>query len=93
VNGFCFPAENKVLQMVRIFIRLMAGFLATGFMSTTALGQSGDAEVGKRTSVTCVACHGQNGVSVSDDFPHIAGQVPGYVASQLAKFKSGEPTA
>ncbi|MDA7957104.1 MAG: cytochrome c4 [Gammaproteobacteria bacterium] len=49
-----------------------------------------DSEAGKVASATCVACHGVSGNSPSDQFPNLAGQVPGYIASQLAKFKSGE---
>ncbi|MDD9875556.1 MAG: c-type cytochrome [Gammaproteobacteria bacterium] len=37
-----------------------------------------------------MACHGMDGNSPTDQFPHLAGQVPGYIAAQLAKFKSGE---
>ncbi|MGR3984480.1 MAG: cytochrome c4 [Gammaproteobacteria bacterium] len=50
---------------------------------------SGDIEAGKVASATCVACHGVSGNSSSDQFPNLAGQVPGYIAAQLAKFKSG----
>ena len=52
--------------------------------------QSGDAEAGKQKSATCQACHGPDGNSPLDQFPKIAGQVMGYNAIQLAKFKSGE---
>lgn len=50
---------------------------------------TGDAEAGRAASVTCVACHGADGNSPSDQFPNLAGQVPGFIAAQLAKFKSG----
>lgn len=38
----------------------------------------------------CAACHGADGNSVIPDNPKLAGQVPGYIASQMAMFKSGE---
>jgi cytochrome c553 len=37
----------------------------------------------------CAACHGANGVSPSPAQPHLAGQGAGYIAAQLAAFKSG----
>lgn len=57
--------------------------------STPALAQGGDAEAGKAKTATCVACHGQTGVSISPAFPHLAGQVPGFVAAQLKLFQKG----
>jgi cytochrome c553 len=57
--------------------------------SATAFG-AGDIEAGKAKSQACVACHGADGNSISPQFPKIAGQVPGYIATQLAAFKSGE---
>ena len=63
-------------------------FLSTSFASVFAEG--GDPEAGKQKAAACVACHGPTGVSPSAEFPHLAGQVPGYIASQLAMFKSGE---
>ena len=38
----------------------------------------------------CAACHGADGNSVIPQNPKLAGQVPGFIADQLAKFKSGE---
>jgi cytochrome c553 len=49
-----------------------------------------DVEAGKRTAATvCAACHGADGVSVSERIPHLAGQRAGYLAGQLEAFKSG----
>jgi cytochrome c553 len=50
----------------------------------------GDAEAGKQKSQTCVACHGPDGVGTLPENPNLAGQVPGYIADQLARFKSGQ---
>lgn len=49
----------------------------------------GDAEAGKAKSATCTACHMADGNSGVPSFPKIAGQQPGYIAKQLADFKSG----
>ncbi len=58
--------------------------------STLATTAEGDVEAGRAASATCVACHGADGNSPTEQFPNLAGQVPGYIAAQLAKFKSGE---
>jgi len=38
----------------------------------------------------CAACHGAEGISLIPANPNLAGQVPGYIAAQLAAYKSGE---
>ena len=50
---------------------------------------AGDASAGQGKSVVCSACHGTNGNSSNSQYPSLAGQVPGYIARQLDKFKSG----
>lgn len=70
--------------MFRI-ISILAGAL---FFAPSA-AFAADAEAGKAASVTCGACHGAAGVSSSPEWPHLAGQVPGYIASQLHEFKKG----
>ena len=59
-------------------------------VSTSSLAEQGNAEAGKQKSATCAACHGSDGNSPLDQFPKIAGQVPGYVAGQLHSFQSQE---
>ena len=59
-------------------------------MNASTVAQGGDAAAGKQKSATCVACHGVDGNNPSDQFPKLAGQVPGYIADQLARFKSQE---
>jgi cytochrome c553 len=49
-----------------------------------------DLERGKQIATTvCAACHGADGKSVASANPHLAGQDGGYIAAQLAAFKSG----
>jgi cytochrome c553 len=40
----------------------------------------------------CAPCHGTNGISVSAQFPNLAGQLPEYLVKQLKAFR-GSPTA
>jgi cytochrome c553 len=64
-----------------------AAFVA---LSLPAAAASGDAEVGKKKSAPCAACHGANGVSASPDFPNLAGQYPDYILSALTHYKNGK---
>jgi cytochrome c553 len=50
---------------------------------------AGDVEAGKSKSQTCIACHGQNGVSPNPLWPNIAGQKDQYIIEQLKALKSG----
>jgi cytochrome c553 len=40
-------------------------------------------------STVCAACHGANGIGTAPSNPNLAGQGAGYIAAQLAAFKSG----
>jgi cytochrome c553 len=37
----------------------------------------------------CISCHGENGVSVSTDFPHLAGQSGAAIYKQLHDYRTG----
>lgn len=51
---------------------------------------AGDAEAGKaRAQAVCAACHGANGLSVSDSIPNLAGQRAAYLEAQLRAWKDG----
>lgn len=60
------------------------------FASASALAASGDAEAGRKKSQPCQACHGQNGMSVSPDFPNLAGQNEDYIVHALRHYKNGK---
>src|SRR3954447_22303122 len=54
------------------------------------LAQAADIDAGKAKAATvCAACHGANGVSVSDTIPNLAAQRAGYIEGQLKAFKEG----
>ena len=60
------------------------------FAAVPALAASGDADVGRKKSTPCAACHGQNGVSASPDFPNLAGQYADYLETALTHYKNGK---
>jgi cytochrome c553 len=65
-------------------------YIATSFFIIFAANiNAGDIGKGKEKSITCIACHGQDGISVSPIWPKLAGQHQSYLASQLHEFKKG----
>jgi cytochrome c553 len=73
--------------MKKQLLIVLTGLLA---LSTSALAASGDAEVGRKKSTPCAACHGANGVSPTPDFPNLAGQYADYLHSALRHYKNGK---
>jgi cytochrome c553 len=52
--------------------------------------QAADLDAGKaKVATVCAACHGANGVSVSDTIPNLAAQRAGYLEAQLKSLKDG----
>ena len=69
-----------------------AGLMALVYASAGAAAPAAkpDAERGKQIATTvCAACHGADGNSPAAANPVLAGQNGGYIATQLALFKSG----
>jgi cytochrome c553 len=60
------------------------------FLAAAGAAQAADLEAGKtKAAAVCAACHGANGVSVSDAIPNLAGQRAGYLEAQLKALKDG----
>lgn len=72
----------KRLVMITIWISL-------AIFTAGAIQADGDPAAGQAKSQICAACHGLDGNSLMPQNPVLAGQVPGYIAQQLARFKSG----
>src|SRR4030095_16169300 len=59
-------------------------------LAVVPLAQAADIEAGKaKVATVCAACHGANGVSVSDAIPNLAAQRAGYLEAQLKALKDG----
>ena len=59
-------------------------------LAVAPLNQAADLEAGKaKVGAVCAACHGANGVSVSDTIPNLAAQRAGYIEGQLKAFREG----
>lgn len=71
--------KNGVLTVV---------FAAAGMLSQPIL--AADIAAGKSKSVTCAACHGNNGISMIPMYPNLAGQKEQYLVLQMKAFRDGE---
>jgi len=59
-------------------------------LAAAPVAQAADVEAGRaKAAIVCAACHGANGVSVSDAIPNLAAQRPGYLEAQLKALKEG----
>jgi cytochrome c553 len=67
-----------------------AAILAVASFAVPAFAGAGDAEVGRKKSEPCKACHGDAGISASAEFPNLAGQHQDYLASAIKHYKNGK---
>jgi cytochrome c553 len=59
-------------------------------LAVMTVAEAADIEAGKaKVATVCAACHGANGVSVSDTIPNLAAQRAGYLEAQLKALKDG----
>jgi cytochrome c553 len=73
------------------FGQLAAAIATAAALTLTAAGaDAASAEAGKAKAEPCMACHGENGISVADDIPNLAGQKTKYIETQLKAFKAGK---
>jgi cytochrome c553 len=65
----------------------IAAYLASVSNDTVEAGGSTGASLDAAT--VCVACHGQNGISLSPTWPTLAGQHEGYLVHALNQYRDG----
>jgi cytochrome c553 len=51
--------------------------------------KGGHPQKGRELAATCIACHGEIGISTTPDFPSLAGQLPTYLFKQLQDYADG----
>jgi cytochrome c553 len=78
------------MKRILLFAALMGGLIGGGPAMSAADAPAGDAQAGAAKAIVCQACHGPNGNSVNGQWPSLAGLGAGYIAEQLANFKSGK---
>ena len=70
---------------------LVAAMLASGAALAADPPMKADTAKGQGiASQVCAACHGPDGNSIGPPNPKLAGQIPEYLAKQLANFKPGK---
>ncbi len=60
-----------------------------GMTVGTAWAKGGDPIAGKDKAALCAGCHGDDGNSLTSDFPRLAGQYENYIVKQVRDFQSG----
>jgi cytochrome c553 len=64
--------------------------LAAGLLAAPLHAQQGDPAAGQAKSMTCAACHGADGNSVTAIWPSLAGQHETYTVRQLQAYSNAE---
>jgi YVTN family beta-propeller protein len=72
-------AMNKVVVIMVAMIAARSGIAFA----------KGDAALGKSQSVVCQTCHGPGGMSLTDQWPNLAGQKDAYLVEQMKAFREG----
>ena len=79
-------ADANIPGVVRAALTVACGLV----LGSPALAQQGSAEAGQAKAVTCAACHGADGNSVTPEWPNLAGQHASYFVRQLVAYRDGE---
>lgn len=69
--------------LILIFLSLLVGSYSI---------HAADINSGKNKAVMCLGCHGNEGNSINEQYPSLAGQRALYIESQLKAFQSGQRT-
>lgn len=83
------PRPSRIFSHPALALAVIA---IGSLLARPLLAQTGDVDAGKTKSMTCAACHGVDGNSVSPLWPSLAGQHAAYIVRQLKAFKNGERT-
>jgi len=67
----------------------LVGMLSAAMIGCGALAQAADIEAGKQRAEICAGCHGDNGISQTENIPSLAGQPDQFVQWQLVYFRAG----
>jgi cytochrome c553 len=66
-----------------------AGMLSVAIMICGSSAQAADLAAGKEKAEMCAGCHGENGISQTENVPSLAGQPDQFTQWQLVFFRSG----
>ncbi len=72
--------------MKKVFAIVTLSILGMGIVCTS---QAGDAVAGKSKAISCVGCHGADGISPINIIPNLAGQQELYLVKAIKDFRNG----
>jgi cytochrome c553 len=67
----------------------VAAMLATAMIMCGPSAHAADIAAGKAKAELCVGCHGENGISTTENIPSLAGQQDQFIQWQLVFFRAG----
>jgi cytochrome c553 len=63
--------------------------IGTALMAFISLANAADIAAGKEKAELCAGCHGDNGISQTENIPSLAGQLDQFIQWQLVFFRAG----
>src|SRR5260370_31971685 len=70
-------------------MRIVLGGALLAFMVCGSSAHAADVAAGKQKAEICAGCHGENGISQTENIPSLAGQLDQFIQWQLVFFRSG----
>lgn len=74
---------------MKLNVLKIAGLFVCASITATAVMAAGDYDLGKEKAQTCISCHGETGMSVSPQYPNLAGQYNDYLEQALKEYRDG----
>ncbi|MBW9275394.1 MAG: cytochrome c [Candidatus Thiodiazotropha sp. (ex. Lucinisca nassula)] len=74
-------------------LTILGFILSVIFVTVSSNAYSDNKDTGQVKLLTCVACHGADGIGKSPQYPNLNGQKLPYLIKQLKAFRSGERKA
>ncbi|MFB9266158.1 c-type cytochrome [Bradyrhizobium erythrophlei] len=65
------------------------GIVVAATLVLTPVARAADVAAGKEKAVMCTGCHGEDGISQTENIPSLAGQLDQFVQWQLEFFRAG----
>ncbi len=62
----------------------------TTLIASSAVFSAANVAAGKAKAVTCIGCHGPEGIAFAPNFPNLAGQKAFYLATAIQSYRTGE---
>jgi cytochrome c553 len=69
--------------------KALVGAIVAAMMACSPFAHAADIAAGKAKAELCAGCHGDNGVSQTENIPSLAGQLDQFIQWQLVFFRAG----